>query len=175
MFLPSPSKKEPQSLHPQPIGDTSGQLETSDGPNVGVSVVHQPNWPSGHLPDSCALLKPNPPTEKLKLANTMRGAEGESRHVHTLASCCNAKASVKSGCTDLNQKFPRVDAHMRRTTTSAFRPSKDLQLGRTEEVIREMDKLRTSITHTTLLQKKLVCTATIGGSVRILLVPTRCP
>ena len=34
---------------------------------------------------------------------------------------------------------------------------------------------RTRITHITLLQKKLVCTATIGGSVRILLVPTRCP
>ena len=33
---------------------------------------------------------------------------------------------------------------------------------------------RTKITHTTSLQKKLVCTATIGGSVRILLVPTRC-
>ena len=34
---------------------------------------------------------------------------------------------------------------------------------------------RTRITHTTPLQKKLVCTATIGGSVRILLVLTRCP
>ena len=34
---------------------------------------------------------------------------------------------------------------------------------------------RTKITHTTLLKKKLVCTATIGGSVRILLVPSRCP
>ena len=33
---------------------------------------------------------------------------------------------------------------------------------------------RTRITRTTLLQKKLVCTATTGGSVRILLVPTRC-
>ena len=33
---------------------------------------------------------------------------------------------------------------------------------------------RTRITHTTLLQKKLVCTATIGGSVRIWWIPTRC-
>ena len=51
-----------------------------------------------------------------------------------------------------------------------------IELGRTEEVIREMDKLANEDhTHTTLLKKKLVCTATIGGSVRIVLVPTRCP
>ena len=52
-----------------------------------------------------ALLNPNPPTEKLKLASTlaMSGAEREprmvSRHVQTLASCCSAKTSVKSGST----------------------------------------------------------------------------
>ena len=50
-----------------------------------------------------------------------------------------------------------------------------IELGRTEEVCREMTNWRTRITHTTLLQEKLVCTAKIGGSVRILLVPTRCP
>ena len=50
-----------------------------------------------------------------------------------------------------------------------------IELGRTEEVCREMDKLANDHTHTTLLQKKLACTATIGGSVRILLVLTRCP
>ena len=51
-----------------------------------------------------------------------------------------------------------------------------IEMGRTEEVIREMDKLANEDhTHTTLLQKKLVCTVAIGGSVRILLVPTRCP
>ena len=50
-----------------------------------------------------------------------------------------------------------------------------IELGRTE-VIREMDKLANEDhTHTTLLKEKFVCPATIGGSVRILLVPTRCP
>ena len=49
------------------------------------------------------------------------------------------------------------------------------EMGRTEEVIREMDKLANeNHTHTTSLQKKLVCTATIGGSVRTQLVPIRC-
>ena len=39
-----------------------------------------------------------------------------------------------------------------------------------------MDKLANEDhTHTTLLKEKFVCPATIGGSVRILLVPTRCP
>ena len=51
-----------------------------------------------------------------------------------------------------------------------------LEMGRTEEVFREMDKLANEDhTHTTLLKKKLMCTVAIGGYVRILLVPTRCP
>ena len=108
--LPIPSKKEPQGLHPQPIGDTSGQQVTVPTSNCAIIV----SATSGCL--SCtmrkqsaqlaqwalfrflwALLNPNPPTGKLKLASTlaMPGAEGEprmvSRHVHTLASCCSAK------------------------------------------------------------------------------------
>ena len=46
-------------------------------------------------------------------------------------------------------------------------------IGRTEEMCREMDKLADE-DHTTSLQKKLVCTDTIGGFVRTQLVPIRC-
>ena len=49
-----------------------------------------------------------------------------------------------------------------------------IELGRTGEVIREMDKSGERGSHTTVPQNKLVCTVTIGGSVTILLVPTRC-
>ena len=50
-----------------------------------------------------------------------------------------------------------------------------IELGRTEEVIREMDKLANE-DHTHMLQKnKSTYTVAIGGYVRILLVPTRCP
>ena len=47
-------------------------------------------------------------------------------------------------------------------------------VGRTEEICREMDKLAKETTRTTSLQKKLVCTETIGGFVRTQLVPIRC-
>ena len=50
-----------------------------------------------------------------------------------------------------------------------------IELGRTEEVCREMDKLANEDHTQHATAEKLVCTATIGGSVRILLVPTRCP
>ena len=50
-----------------------------------------------------------------------------------------------------------------------------LELGRTEEVIRVMDKLANE-DHIPLLQKKnSTYIVAIGGYVRILLVPTRCP
>ena len=51
-----------------------------------------------------------------------------------------------------------------------------IELGRTEEVIREMDKLANEDhTHTMLQKKNSMYTVAIGGYVRILLVPTRCP
>ena len=51
-----------------------------------------------------------------------------------------------------------------------------IELGRTEEVIREMDKLaHEEHTHTLLQKKNSTNTVAIGGYVRILLVPTRCP
>ena len=57
--------------------------------------------------------------------------------------------------------------HDRFIRDERFRKSM-IELGRTEEVCREMDKLANEDhTHTTLLQKKLVCTATIGGSVPV--------
>ena len=66
----------------------------------------------------------------------------------------------------IHDRFIR-DARFRKTM---------IELGRTEEVIREMDKLANEDhTHTTLLKKKSMYTVAIGGSVRILLVPTRCP
>ena len=79
--------------------------------------------------------------------------------------------SLKKKC----KKRDFLGIHDRFIRDERFRKSM-IELGRTEEVCREMDKLANEDhTHTTLLQKKLVCTATIGGSVRILLVPTRCP
>ena len=65
----------------------------------------------------------------------------------------------------IHDRFIR-DARFRKTM---------IELGRTEEVIREMDNLANEDhTHTTLLKKKSMCTVAIGGSVRIWLVPTRC-
>ena len=51
-----------------------------------------------------------------------------------------------------------------------------IELGRTEEVIREMDKLANEDhTHHAAEEELNVCTVAIGGYVRILLFPTRCP
>ena len=50
-----------------------------------------------------------------------------------------------------------------------------IEMGRTEEVIREMDKLANEDHTHHGLKKKSMCTVAIGGSVRILLIPTRCP
>ena len=46
-----------------------------------------------------------------------------------------------------------------------------IELGRSEEICPEMDKLANE-DHTHM---KFECIETIGGSIRILLVPTRCP
>ena len=50
-----------------------------------------------------------------------------------------------------------------------------IELGRTEEVIREMDKLANEDHTHHATEEKIMCTVAIGGSVRILLVLTRCP
>ena len=65
----------------------------------------------------------------------------------------------------IHDRFIR-DARFRKTM---------IEFGRTEEVIREMDKLANE-DHTHHATEELnVCTVAIGGYVRILLVPTRCP
>ena len=63
------------------------------------------------------------------------------------------------------------------TDSSATRSSARtcLTLAAMKKYVVRWTNWRTRITHTTLLQKKLVYIETIGGSVRILLVPTRCP
>ena len=89
----------------------------------------------------------------------------EGDHEYFIANQLKKKCK-KREFLSIHDRFIR-DARFRKTM---------IEMGRTEEVIREMDKLANEDhTHTTLLQKKLVCTATFGGSVRILLVPTRCP
>ena len=51
-----------------------------------------------------------------------------------------------------------------------------IELGRTEEVIREMDNLANEDhTHHATEEEISVYRNNFGGSVRILLVPTRCP
>ena len=50
-----------------------------------------------------------------------------------------------------------------------------LELGRTEEVIREMDKLANEDHTHIATEEELNYIVAIGGYVRILLVPTRCP
>ena len=50
-----------------------------------------------------------------------------------------------------------------------------IDIGRNEEICREMDKLANEDHTHHITQMKFECIATIGGSVRILLVPTRCP
>ena len=50
-----------------------------------------------------------------------------------------------------------------------------IEMGRTEEVIREMDKLANEDHTHHATEEKLTSIVAIGGSVRILLVPTRCP
>ena len=123
-LLPIPKKPQGQSATPL---DTFEAKWWSPPPTVrslspqrpGVCLApctnNRPSWPSGHFPDSCG--RCSTPILPLKNSNGMLGAQGEprmvSKHVQTLASGCSAKASVKSGCTDLNQKFDRVDAHMK--------------------------------------------------------------
>ena len=91
-----------------------------------------------------------------------RNGKKEGDHEYFIANQLKKKCK-KREFLSIHDRFIR-DARFRKTM---------IELGRTEEVIREMDKL-VNEDHTQL-KKKLVCTATIGGSVRILLVPTRCP
>ena len=94
-----------------------------------------------------------------------RYGKKEGDHEYFIANQLKKKCK-KREFLSIHDRFIR-DARFRKTM---------IELGRTEEVIREMDKLaERGYTHTTLLKKKLVCTATIGGSVPIWLVPTRCP
>ena len=50
-----------------------------------------------------------------------------------------------------------------------------IELGRTEEVCREVDKLANEDHTHHATAEEISVSATTGGSVRILLVPTRCP
>ena len=76
------------------------------------------------------------------------------------------KKCTKRQFLSIHDRFIR-DAWFRKTM---------IELGRTEEVIREMDKLANEDhTHTLPQKKKLMYTVAIGGYVRILLVLTRCP
>ena len=94
-----------------------------------------------------------------------RYGKKEGDHEYFIANQLKKKCK-KTEFLSIHDRFIR-DARFRKTM---------IELGRTEEVIREMDKLADEDhTHTLLQKKKSVCTATIGGSVRILLVPTRCP
>ena len=50
-----------------------------------------------------------------------------------------------------------------------------LELGRTEEVIREMDKVANEDHTHIATEEESTYIVALGGYVRILLVPTRCP
>ena len=66
----------------------------------------------------CALESPNPPPDKANVASTWAssGADGvpkiARRHPQTAVSWRSTKPSVRSGWTDLNQKFALVEPHM---------------------------------------------------------------
>ena len=79
--------------------------------------------------------------------------------------------SLKKKC----KKKDFLGIHDRFIRDEKFRKNM-FDVGRSEELCREMDKLvNEDHTHrTTSLQKNLVCTAAIGGSVRTQLVPIRC-
>ena len=94
-----------------------------------------------------------------------RYGKKEGDHEYFIANQLKKKCK-KREFLSIHDRFIR-DARFRKTM---------IEMGRTEEVIREMDKLANEDhTHTTLPKKKSMCTVAIGGSVRILLVPTRCP
>ena len=94
-----------------------------------------------------------------------RHGEKEGDHEYFIANQLKKKCK-KRELLSIHDRFIR-DARFRKTM---------IEMGRTEEVIREHGQnWRTKITHTTLLKKKSMCSVAIGGSVRILLVPTRCP
>ena len=106
-----------------------------------------------------------PTTTSRKVDPTVT-ATGRKKGITSTSSRISSRRIARREFLSIHDRFIR-DARFRKTT---------IELGRTEEVIREMDKLANEDhTHTTLLKKKLVYTATIGGSVRNLLVPTRCP
>ena len=93
-----------------------------------------------------------------------RYGKKEGDHEYFIANQLKKKCK-KGEFLSIHDRFIR-DAWFRKTM---------IELGRTEEVIREMDKLANEDHTHTLLKMKLMCTVAIGGSVRILLVPTRCP
>ena len=94
-----------------------------------------------------------------------RYGKKERDHEYFIANQLKKKCK-KREFLSIHDRFIR-DARFRKTM---------IEMGRTEEVIREMDKLANEDhTHTTQLKKKFMSIAAIGGSVRILLVPTRCP
>ena len=73
------------------------------------------------------------------------------------------------------RKIEFLSIHDRFIRDARFRKTM-IELGRSGEVIREMDKLANEDhTHTLLQKKNLTYIVSIGGSVRILLVPTRRP
>ena len=81
------------------------------------------------------------------------------------------RADFKQALSTLRQlKDQEGAAHQQRWTQSY-----SSSWCRIEEVIREMDKLANEDHTHHATEEKIVCTATIGGSVRIFLVPTRCP
>ena len=91
---------------------------------------------------------------------------GEKKREHE----CFIANQLKKKC----KKREFLSIHDRCIRDARFRKTM-IELGRTEDVIREMDKLANEDHTSNAAEEKLVCTETIGGSVRILLLPTRCP
>ena len=93
-----------------------------------------------------------------------RYGKKEGDHEYFIANQLKKKCK-KRDFLSIHDRFIR-DARFRKTM---------IEMGRIEEVIREMDKLANEDHTHHATEKKSMYTVAIGGSVRILLVPTRCP
>ena len=93
-----------------------------------------------------------------------RYGKKEREHEYFIANQLTKKCK-KREFLSIHDRFIR-DARFRKTM---------IEMGRTEEVIREMDKLANEDHTHHATEEENMCIVAIGGSVRILLVPTRCP
>ena len=104
----------------------------------------------------------------IRIRSTTRSPIRKERRGSRISHC-------ESAPEEMQEEREFLSVHGRFIRDARFRKTM-IELGRTEEVIREMDKLANEDPHTPCYRREnSMYTVAIGGYVRILLVLTRCP